>query len=568
MSEYCNNFIFHDDTSDTFQSWQGLRGPYFTPYVDEHGNLSWTNNGGLPNPATVNIAGQGIMLKGSCATTGDLPADPENGDAWAVGASEPFECYAWLGGSWVDLGLMFPKGDPGEGVSSGGTTGQILKKSSNTDYDTEWADPDQADWDQADNTQPDYIKNKPSIPVIDDTLSTAGQAADAKAAGDGIKEAEQIVSYVENGAAASRNYTAGEYITWKGVAYYAKTNISSGASFVVDTNLTAVGNQGYTNHLKNTLNSEIATRQTYVRPNLLDNWYFVYGKAINNDYSSNETFPVNQRGQQSYSAEGYTIDRWTKERTTHTVEIQSDCIEYKRTSLNYNPSFLQKVILPAGTYTFSILYKTSKEQYRTVMDVGGGDYMPVSNSWALFSRTKTISTAGTHNFGLQDMGSSLGTAAVGDKITVMAMKLELGSGQTLAHNEGTDANPVWVLNEIPDYGEELAKCQRYFLNLSEYERNGGSLQACIGQVYCFDTGTAMIQIPTPVTMAKVPTTIVVNGAVVIIASTTKYKAISNATPTAITKNSNHIYLTVNCDLAKGDIGYFQSASGFTISADL
>ena len=42
--------------------------------------------------------------------------------------------------------------------------------------------------------------------------------------------------------------------------------------------------------------------------------------------------------------------------------------------------------------------------------------------------------------------------------TVKAMKLELGDQQTLAHQE----NGVWVLNEIPDYGEQLARCQRYF----------------------------------------------------------------------------------------------------------
>ena len=34
------------------------------------------------------------------------------------------------------------KGDPGEGVAPGGTTGQFLKKKSGTDYDTEWADVD------------------------------------------------------------------------------------------------------------------------------------------------------------------------------------------------------------------------------------------------------------------------------------------------------------------------------------------------------------------------------------------------------------------------------------------
>ena len=40
-----------------------------------------------------------------------------------------------------------------------------------------------------------------------------------------------------------------------------------------------------------------------------------------------------------------------------------------------------------------------------------------------------------------------------------AIKLELGSQQTLAHQ---DADGNWVLNEIPGYGEQLARCQRYF----------------------------------------------------------------------------------------------------------
>jgi hypothetical protein len=54
----------------------------------------------------------------------------------------------------------------------------------------------------------------------------------------------------------------------------------------------------------------------------------------------------------------------------------------------------------------------------------------------------------------------------GQTLGVIAVKLELGSEQTLAHNEGTEESPVWVLNEIPDYGEELAKCQRYYQRIS------------------------------------------------------------------------------------------------------
>lgn len=32
------------------------------------------------------------------------------------------------------------KGEKGEGIPTGGTTGQFLKKKSNTDYEYEWAD--------------------------------------------------------------------------------------------------------------------------------------------------------------------------------------------------------------------------------------------------------------------------------------------------------------------------------------------------------------------------------------------------------------------------------------------
>lgn len=35
----------------------GETGPYFTPAVSEDGTLSWTNNGGLPNPSAVSIKG-------------------------------------------------------------------------------------------------------------------------------------------------------------------------------------------------------------------------------------------------------------------------------------------------------------------------------------------------------------------------------------------------------------------------------------------------------------------------------------------------------------------------------
>ena len=40
------------------QGMKGDAGPVFTPSLDTSGNLSWTNDGGLPNPTTRNIRGQ------------------------------------------------------------------------------------------------------------------------------------------------------------------------------------------------------------------------------------------------------------------------------------------------------------------------------------------------------------------------------------------------------------------------------------------------------------------------------------------------------------------------------
>lgn len=51
-----NYFAMEDDYNE-FEMWQGLRGPYFQPHVAEDGTLSWTNNGGLPNPNPITIEG-------------------------------------------------------------------------------------------------------------------------------------------------------------------------------------------------------------------------------------------------------------------------------------------------------------------------------------------------------------------------------------------------------------------------------------------------------------------------------------------------------------------------------
>lgn len=177
-----DQFIFYEDNKDEFKMWQGLKGPYYTPYVDEDGNLSWTNNGGLPNPATVNIKGvpgTGLEIKGIVESVSALPATAAAGDVYLVGSEPPYDGYLYVDGGWTYIGVVGvgengrgivsitktstvglvdtytieytdgvnpttftvtngANGDPGVGVPTGGTAGQILAKASGTDYDTEW----------------------------------------------------------------------------------------------------------------------------------------------------------------------------------------------------------------------------------------------------------------------------------------------------------------------------------------------------------------------------------------------------------------------------------------------
>lgn len=64
-------------------------------------------------------------------------------------------------------------------------------------------------------------------------------------------------------------------------------------------------------------------------------------------------------------------------------------------------------------------------------------------------------------------------AVVGETVTVCAMKLELGSVQTLAHE---DAEGNWVLNDPPpNRGLELLKCQRYYQLFSSAEARPANL---------------------------------------------------------------------------------------------
>lgn len=196
--------------------------------------------------------------------------------------------------------------------------------------------------------------------------------------------------------------------------------------------------------------SVIATKVQPCNRNLLINWYF--GN------------PVNQRDVSgTISSAGYFLDRWKL--VSGSVTISADGITLNGT--------MQQVLetAPVGTVTASALTQA-----------GVGEVVPTYDS---ASKTVTVTADGKK---------------------LVAVKLELGSQQTLAHQE----NGVWVLNELPDYGEELSKCMRYLQVLSApYDTSGNGV--AIG--YANNTVDLWVPIPLAVPMRISPTPTIPTGGV-------------------------------------------------------
>ena len=167
--------------------------------------------------------------------------------------------------------------------------------------------------------------------------------------------------------------------------------------------------------------------------NLLDNWYFANS--------------VNQKGQMEYTGSGYTIDRWRSYGAK--VSINDGYISL---STEGNPTFCQKseFDLYDKTLTFSVLLANGS------LCTGTG-ILASGTAW----KNTTLYEDSSIKLWLQNSDPLFNTAIDikgNTPVDMVAAKLEFGSSQTLAHKEGSK----WVLNEIPDYATELAKCQRYF----------------------------------------------------------------------------------------------------------
>lgn len=239
-------------------------------------------------------------------------------------------------------------------------------------------------------------------------------------------------------------------------------------------------------------NNTIATKAFPCNPNLLDNWYF--GN------------PVNQRGQTSYTGGGYAVDRW-KMGEGVTVEVANGALNISYSTPGWSlVEPLDNILVPGVTYTLSCIYKASVNPIRLVVAWGNSQYFynetsPISDDWALAQITGTIPADTTISFNqvvIQSLGSSAGD------FSLKAVKLELGSQQTLAHKE----DGVLVLNEIPKLGDQLAACQRY-----QYPLCAGSSYAPIGYGFAQTESQARIFVPTGQKMRATPAVTYLTGGI-------------------------------------------------------
>ena len=337
----------------------------------------------------------------------------------------------------------------------------------------------------------------------------ASNIADAKVAADLAKNyaasAKQSADSAATSVEGAIKYNAPQTLTEE-QKQQARDNINVPTPYTAGENISISG-------------SVIATKAFPCNPNLLDNWYF--GNPVNqrNGYvvppqtpyytlsatewnqvgvtegyyaitgtnSGGEAYTISIGGTtymvtksaavRGYTGEGYGIDRWRVENST-TIKLTNNGLVITTTNDNgitQNSEQLQYLL--GKIVTFSML--TASGLYAITFDAGGISGGMNLSSFEIFSTSSWL-------LYVRHLGS-------GDSEAILAVKLELGPQQTLAHQE----NGVWVLNEIPDYGEQLRRCQRYYFKT-------GSAQYSAYMMRKVDDNYLMDSCIFPVTMRTTP----------------------------------------------------------------
>lgn len=200
-----------------------------------------------------------------------------------------------------------------------------------------------------------------------------------------------------------------------------------------------------------------------VRPNLLDNAYFVGGGT------GWGVFPVNQRGQTSYTPvfNGRVMDRWAVEADADLkVTLEPDGILLENTGFSDRQL---KQIIPSGILSTGNQYCIS-----ALFDlISGSSTVAIGQTESPYGSLGSVSL-GTSGFASEVVEPQTDAewkyivyVYPGAKVKIKALKLEEGSSQTLAYQK---SDGTWaMLPQNLDYHTELAKCQAYLQSFGIYD---------------------------------------------------------------------------------------------------
>ena len=297
-------------------------------------------------------------------------------------------------------------------------------------------------------------------------------------------------------------------------------------------------------------------------PNLLDNWYFAN--------------PINQRGASEYSGAVYGIDRWRGVGTGAAVKTGDGYVRFSTSAETGNAGLQQAVKLPVSewegkTLTLSVLVKdVGKTRVRLVAWLGAGSvnqtatadeanqmyYISTPGLHSLTIQVKSGAGYGSFNFGFR-FESASGSQST-DYIDLVAAKLEFGSAQTLAHQDGDGS---WVLNDPPpDPALELIKCQRY---QRVYYRSDNNIT--MGLAAC-TTSTTQIVMTFPFSMRAIPSALNVEDLIVRDAQTGAEVEITSAKFYG-TGGETGIILTINGTFSRGVVYNVSARTGHYLVVD-
>ena len=290
-----------------------------------------------------------------------------------------------------------------------------------------------------------------AVAAADQAEQSQGAAA-ASAAAAATSAANAAAS-----AAGAVKYNAPQTLTVEQQAQ-ARENINAPAPYTAGENISISG-------------SVIATKAFPCNPNLLDNWYF--GN------------PVNQRGQTRYEAANtfYGVDRWKILGTDAYMTVTPGSLK----GIGYITQPVDNSNLFEGMQlTLSALLSDNTFGLKTFrMSKGMENPFAInSNGYLVYAEWQNTNEFFTANW-----------YTPSEAVGLVAIKLEPGPQQTLAHQE----NGVWVLNEIPKFGDQLAECQRYAVRIG----NAGTYRI-LGTGVAPNANICGVVVPLPVEMRTIP----------------------------------------------------------------